>query len=214
MRSPCGRVVGGGILDRFVGGGTNAVKSVGQDFAGGVPDGREWVHLGIKKGLSACSAAVAVRMRADEVLMRSCLSIALCSVALLLTACGPERRYHLEVIPLPEGAERRVTGTLRVDNKDETIDAALPMVWDREADSLSGVLNSPGAGGLRLRMSVLPKSSVLMEIEKQASGEAGVRGTITERHGEHTWGMEVEVVPLVPAAPAAAPAAVPVPAPQ
>lgn len=151
--------------------------------------------------------------------MRPWFAIALSATALLLAACGPERRYHLELMPLPEGAERRVTGSLKVDGKDEAVDAALPLVWDREADSLSGVLTSPGAGGMRMRLTVLPKGSTERDVEHQASGDAGVRGRITETRGENTWGVQVEVVPLVPAkpVPAATPApapAAPVPAPQ
>ncbi len=131
-------------------------------------------------------------------------AIALCSSALFLAACGPERRYHLEAMPIPDGAERRITGILKVDGKDEAVDAAMPWVWDREADSLTGTLTSRGAGGMRLRLAVTPKGSVIREIEDKASGDHGVRGTIGENLGGDAWGVWVKVVPLEPpAAPAA-----------
>ena len=92
-----------------------------------------------------------------------------------------------------------------VDGKPESIDAALPLVREWDATSLSGELSSPGPGGMRMRLTAKPEKSVERELVWEQSGPLGVSGRIIERSGAATWGIQLEMSPITTSGTPAAP---------
>ena len=154
------------------------------------------IRPGCHSGLPACQCP-------QHPHMLRCLFL---SAAGILVGCStPTRHYRLELDPLPQGSQRQVSATMLVDGKPESIDAALPLVREWDATSLSGELSSPGPGGMRMRLTAKPEKSVERELVWEQSGPLGVSGRIIERSGAATWGIQLEMSPITTSGTPAAP---------
>jgi hypothetical protein len=126
-------------------------------------------------------------------------------IAVLVCAavgCGPEiRTYRLDLSPIPEGSSRRIVGTVRLGGVEQPVDAALPWTQTWEGTSFAASLESPDAGGVTAQFIAQPKGGVERALAHSASGDAGVLVRVIERNSENGhWGVEVKVIPRVPAA--------------